>query len=282
MPPPFPRAYCTLSRVTDPTAAVPGAEWNAQAYDRLANPMQSWGEIVLGRMELRGDETALDLGCGSGRLTAHLLRRLPRGRVIAIDRSANMLDAAREHLEPLFPGQTEYVQRSLELIDFDGVADLAFSNAALHWVPDHPRLFAAIFRALKPGGSLVAQCGGGPNILRVRQRAQVLMDAEPLRPSFEGWPGPWEFASEETTQLRLKAVGFTDIETNIFDVPVVQTTYDRCRDYLQNVILGTHLDRIPRQEWRDQFLDRLAEQFTADDPPCVFDYWRLNIKARKP
>ena len=182
--------------MTDPTAAVPGAEWNAQAYDRLANPMQSWGEIVLGRMELRGDETALDLGCGSGRLTEHLLRRLPRGRVIAIDRSANMLDAARAHLEPLFPGQTEYVQRSLELIDFDGVADLAFSNAALHWVPDHPKLFAAIFRALE-----ARRLAGRPVRRRTEHRCAFASARRcswmpsRMRPYFEGWPGPWEFAS---------------------------------------------------------------------------------------
>ncbi len=268
--------------MTEPTAPIPGAEWNAQAYDRLANPMQSWGEAILGRMDLRGDETALDLGCGSGRLTEHLLRRLPQGRVIAVDRSANMLAAAREHLEPKFAGHVEYLQRSLELIDLDGVADLAFSNAALHWVRDHPALFAAIYRALKPGGWLVAQCGGGPNILRVRQRAQVLMDAEPLRPYFEGWPGPWEFASPEVFRERLATAGFINIETSMFDVPVVQTTFDRCRDYLENVILGTHLDRIPKPELRAQFLDRLAEQFVQDDPPCVFDYWRINIRAQRP
>jgi hypothetical protein len=110
------------------------------------------------------------------------------------------------------------------------------------------------------------------------------MDAEPLRPYFEGWPGPWEFASEEVTQARLALAGFVDVETHLFDVPVVQTTYERCRDYLENVILGTHLDRIPpdRPELRAQFLDTLASQFTQDDPPCVFDYWRLNIRARRP
>jgi trans-aconitate 2-methyltransferase len=107
------------------------------------------------------------------------------------------------------------------------------------------------------------------------------MDAEPLRPYFEGWPGPWEFASAEVTQERLEAAGFVDVETHVFDVPVVLTTYDMCRDYRENVILGTHLDRIPRPEWRARFLDALAEQFSQDDPPWVFDYWRLNLKARK-
>ena len=87
--------------MTEPApAAPPGAEWNAHAYTRLSNPMQTWGEAILEQLALRGDETALDLGCGSGRLTEYLLRRLPQGRVIAVDRSANMLEAAREHLDP--------------------------------------------------------------------------------------------------------------------------------------------------------------------------------------
>src|SRR5437764_9741119 len=134
-------------------------EWNAHAYTRLSTPMQTWGETIVESLPLRGDETALDLGCGSGRLTEFLLRRLPHGRVLAIDRSANMLEAAREHLEPEFGGRVEYIQKSLDALDLREVADLAFSNAAFHWVPDHPRLFRAVFNALKPGGWLVAQCG---------------------------------------------------------------------------------------------------------------------------
>jgi trans-aconitate methyltransferase len=81
--------------MTDPKpAAAPGAEWNARAYHRLSSPMQNWGEVLVERLSLRGDETVLDLGCGSGKLTKFLLRRLPHGRVIAIDRSANMLEAS--------------------------------------------------------------------------------------------------------------------------------------------------------------------------------------------
>src|SRR5262249_45956634 len=109
-----------------------------------------------------------------------------------------------------------------------------------------------------------------------------LMDSEPFRPYFEGWPGPWEFASPELTRSRMDAVGFVEVDTSSFPVPVAQTTYERCRDYLQNVILGSHLERIPTAELRDRFLDAPAEQFTADDPPCVFDYWRLNLKGKKP
>src|SRR5438874_9336556 len=136
------------------THAAPGAEWNAQAYNRLNNPMQTWGEALVRGLSLRGDETALDLGCGSGRLTELLARRLPHGRVIAIDRSANMLAAAREHLQPEFGGRIQYVQASLDELGMHQVADLAFSNAAFHWIRDQARLLAGIFTALRSGGWL--------------------------------------------------------------------------------------------------------------------------------
>jgi trans-aconitate 2-methyltransferase len=257
-------------------------EWNATAYTRLSNPMQNWGETIVADLPLRGDETALDLGCGSGRLTEFLLRRLPRGRVIAVDRSANMLQAARDHLDSEFNGRVDYLLESLDQLELDRVADLAFSNAAFHWIPDHPRLFGAVFSALRPGGWLVAQCGASPNIARIRQRLRHLMHAEPFREYFEGWSGPWEFASPEVTTERLHAAGFEDVETNMFEAPVQLASRRETYDYFANVILGSHLDRIPDASLRARFVESMTEQSAADDPPFRQDYWRLNIRARRP
>ncbi|MDQ6674905.1 MAG: methyltransferase domain-containing protein [Chloroflexota bacterium] len=268
--------------MTEQAAAVPGAEWNAHAYTRLSNPMQTWGEAILERLTLRGDETALDLGCGSGRLTEYLLRRLPRGRVIAVDRSENMLQAAREHLEPEFGGRVEYVQKSLDELDMHQVAELAFSNAAFHWIKDHPRLFRAIFAALRPGGWLIAQCGAEPNIARVRARAGEIMQSAPYRTYFEGWPGPWEFATPEVTRERLLGAGFVDVETSMFEAPVQLSSAAETRDYFENVILGTHLARIGDVDQRAAFVDCMTEQSAADEPAFRQDYWRLNLRARRP
>jgi SAM-dependent methyltransferase len=258
------------------------AEWNAQAYNRLSNPMQAWGEAIVERLSLEGDEIALDLGCGSGRLTEFLVRRLPRGRVIAVDRSANMLAAARERLEPAFDGRVEYRQQSLDELELDEQVDLAFSNAAFHWVRDHPRLFRAVFQALKPGGWLVAQCGAGPNIARIRERAAPLMASEPYRPYFEAWPGPWEFAYPDVTATRLRCAGFADVETDMFEAPVQLSSLEQTRDYFVNVILGTHLARIPDPELRASFVEHLIAQSATDDPPFRQDYWRMNLRARRP
>jgi trans-aconitate 2-methyltransferase len=256
-------------------------EWDAQAYDRLGNPMQSWGEAIVASLDLRGDETALDLGCGSGRLTELLVQRLPRGRVIAVDRSANMLAQARERLEPAFGERVEYLQGSLDDLDLEGVADLAFSNAALHWVRDHPRLFGAIFRALRPGGRLVAQCGGGPNIARLRARAERLMTRPPFEPYFGDWPGPWEFADPEATRQRLEASGFVDVSTSLVAKEVVLDNAADYRDYVEHVVFGAHLERLS-EALRPAFLDALAAPGATDDPPYSMDYCRLNLAARRP
>ena len=88
-----------------PPAAMVGAvserEWDASTYQRISDPMTAWGERVLGRLELRGDESALDAGCGTGRVTRMLAERLPRGRVLAVDASAAMVEEAAARLADL-------------------------------------------------------------------------------------------------------------------------------------------------------------------------------------
>jgi trans-aconitate methyltransferase len=260
------------------------AEWNAHVYHRVSDPHQTWGARALARLHARGDEVALDCGCGTGRLTAELLERLPDGRVIAIDRSRNMLDAARDFLSPRFGDRVNFLEADLQTLTVEELGepvDLIFSTAALHWVADHPRLFRNFHGMLKPGGWLVAQCGGGPNIGRLLDRAAVLQATPRFAPWFQGWPGPWEFADDATTAARLASAGFTEIDTNIEAMPVVMENSDAFREFLTHVIFGTHLARIPDEADRIAFVEELTELAEDDDPPFELDYWRLNMRARR-
>ena len=108
-------------------------EWNATSYHRVSNPQFAWGMAVLARLVLRGDERVIDAGCGSGRLTSELLARLPRGRVVAVDRSRNMLEQARATLAP-FGSRVRFVEVALPPIPVAGWADVVFSTATFHWV----------------------------------------------------------------------------------------------------------------------------------------------------
>lgn len=258
------------------------AEWDASEYHRLANPHVGWGQRLLDHLPLRGDETVLDAGCGTGRLTSELLERLPNGHVIAVDISANMLREAEAHLRPRYGQRVSFMRADLQYLALDEPVDAIYSTAAFHWVPDHDLLWAGIYRALKPGGWLVAQCGGGPNIERVHARARDLMRQEPFAEYFDGWPGPWTFADDAETACRLQSVGFVEIETWLEPSLVELSGEDEYRDYLRTVVFGAHLDRLPDERLRERFIETLVEPAARDRPPYSLDYWRLNIVARRP
>jgi trans-aconitate 2-methyltransferase len=243
--------------------------WDGAAYDRLSTPMEEMGREVMDRLELRGDETVLDAGCGSGRLTERLIERVPRGRVIGVDVSASMIDAARTRL-----GDDADVRvGDLVGLDLGGEAvDVVFSTATFHWIADHDALFASLRRALRPGGRLVAQFGGAGNIASVHAAARQAGGDPPFRPYFEGWQGPWNFATLEDTERRLRAAGFGEARCWLSDRPVRP---DDPREYLRTINLGAHLDRLPdelRYPFVDAVLARLGERPTLD-------YVRLNIDA---
>jgi trans-aconitate 2-methyltransferase len=257
-------------------------EWNAASYHRVSVPQTSWGHKVLARLSVRGDERAIDAGCGSGRLTGALMERLPQGSTIAIDRSRNMLLTARANLRPVYGGRVAFVQVAMPDFPFANAADLVFSTATFHWIKDHPRLFAGIFQALRSNGRLHAQCGGGPNLAHAHELAERVMHAPPFGPYFADWPGPWEFADAATTADRLRAAGFADIETNLEEAPTTLASEADYREFVTTVIYHPHLDRLPSAALRHAFIDRVTALAALDDPPFTLDYWRLNINARRP
>jgi trans-aconitate 2-methyltransferase len=257
-------------------------DWNAAAYHRVSNPQIEWGLPVLARLPLAGDELVIDVGCGTGRLTERLVDRLPRGRVIAVDRSTNMIATARDYLAARYRGRVAFAQVDAAALPFAGVADAVFSTATFHWLPDHERLFASLFAALKPHGRLVAQCGGGANLQRVHERCILIMQEAELAPHFTRWTNPWEFADADTTARRLRAAGFSDIATKTYESPVRQPDAAAYREFVEHVICRPHLSYLPTQGLRDRFLERLTAQAAEDTPPFELDYWRLDIDARKP
>jgi len=257
-------------------------EWNATAYHKVSGPQVRWGRKVLSRLSVRGDERVIDAGCGTGRLTADLMERLPHGRLLAIDQSWNMLVTARANLRPQFGDRVAFAQVSLPAMPVHGWANLVFSTATFHWIPDHAALFAAIFTALRPGGRLFAQCGGGPNLRRAHELAELVMQREPFAPFFQDWPGPWNFAYAEDSHRRLAAAGFVDVVTSLEEAPTTLVDEQAYREFVTAVIYHPHLARLPEGSLRAQFLDAVTLLASREDPPFTLDYWRLNLEGRHP
>ncbi len=256
-------------------------EWNASLYHQISAPQVSWGKKVLARVKLRGDERVLDAGCGTGRLTRDLLEALPAGQVIALDVSQNMLNEARAYLEPDFGSRVEFACCDLLDLAFEREFDLIFSTASFHWVRDHDRLFRNLYRALRPGGWLIAQCGGGRNLAHLLSRVARLMESSPYAKYFAGYPFPWEFSDAETAANRLRQAGFEQVETSLEEAPTQLPSASEYEQFVESVILRSHLLQLPDAALRQQFLAELTQQAAADDPPFLLDYWRLNLQGHR-
>jgi trans-aconitate 2-methyltransferase len=245
-------------------------EWDAPSYHEVATPHQGWGAEILDRLALRGDEEVLDLGCGTGRVSAQLLERLgPQGRVVGVDGSAAMVAEATRLLGG---GRATFLRQDLLELSVEPPADAAVSSATFHWIADHDRLFARVRAALVAGAPFVAQCGGRGNIASVVAVVHDVAAREPFAASFAGWPGPWNFAGPEETVPRLERAGFAvdRVWLNASPQRPAET-----REFLRTVSLGAHLERLA-PELRDAFLDAVLEGLGPDP---VHDYVRLNIVA---
>lgn len=252
-----------------PTAANAGRDWDAASYDRISDPQFAWALEVLERLPLAGDEAVLDAGCGTGRVTALLLDRLPRGRVVGVDASAPMV----EHAQQAIGDRATIFEADLAELSLAEPVDAVFSNAVFHWIPDHARLFGCLFDVLRPGGRLVAQCGGRGNVARLTDAAATVF----ARPAFAAEPPPpeetWHFAGPEETRTRLADAGFVGVETWLEPKHVAVD-----REFMRTVTLGPHLDRIA-PERGEAFVDAVVEVLGE---PIELDYVRLNIDARRP
>jgi trans-aconitate 2-methyltransferase len=247
-------------------------EWDAGSYHRLAQPHQQWGAQILDRLPLRGDEAVLDLGCGTGQVTALLLERLgPEGRVTGIDASAAMIAEATRRLgdDP----RARFERQDLLELAVAPPADAAVSSATFHWIKDHDRLFARVRAALATGAPLVAQCGGRGNISNVVAAVRVVAARAPFSAAFADFEDPWNFAGPEETTTRLERAGFAVRRCWLEPSP---QRPQPLADFLRTVSLGAHLVALP-QELRDAFVDHVIE---AMGPEPVHDYIRLNIVAR--
>jgi ubiquinone/menaquinone biosynthesis C-methylase UbiE len=257
-------------------------EWDSSAYDRISGPQFSWGRKVLDRLSVRGDERVLDAGCGTGKLTAGLLESLPRGHVVGVDLSGNMLHTARENLEARFERRIKFVAADLQHLPFYEAFDGIFSTAAFHWIPDHDLLFQSLYRALRPGGWLVAQCGGAGNLKRFLARVAVVSQNAPYNRYLGSYRHRWTFADPPTTAKRLESVGFREIDTSLEPAPTRFENEERFSEFASKVILHRLLEHLPDDCARREFMRHVCLPAAADDPPFELDYVRLNLSARKP
>jgi trans-aconitate 2-methyltransferase len=256
-------------------------EWDASEYEAVSAPQTGWGasflDVFLRRRGLRGDEAVIDAGCGTGRVTELLLGHLPNGSVLGVDASEAMVEAARQR----FAGdpRVRIAHGDILELEVDEPVDVIFSTATFHWIKNHEPLFERLARALKPGGQLVAQCGGRGNIALTLAAIERVMDEDRFGKYFVDWEETWYFADPETTRARLEAAGFEAVETWLHEEHAEFGSVDELARFLKTVVLRPHLAVLPEAE-RDPFAAVVAERL-AERGTLLVDYVRLNMLATR-
>jgi trans-aconitate 2-methyltransferase len=235
---------------------------------------------VLERLALGGDEVVLDAGCGSGRVTAQLLARLPRGRVIAVDHSSAMLAEARTTLAS-YERQVTFLPADLLQLDtlLTEPVDIVFSTAVFHWIADHDRLFAALYNVLKkPGGTLLAQCGGAGNLAELMRAADDVVQRPPFAALLHGQDLWRHYYTPEQTRARLLTAGFHTADAWLEPSPQTFRGPGELADFARAVVLSSHVAVLP-EALKDPFVSQVVAENAERVGGYSLDYVRLNLQA---
>jgi len=248
-------------------------EWDAPTYDALPLPHEAWGAGVLDRLALPGDGDGLrvlDAGCGTGRDAAALAARHPGAALVLLDGSERMLERARER----HGDAATYVHADLTrpLPAAVGTVDVVLSVAAFHWVADHRALFSHLAAVLRPGGRLVAECGGSGNLRGMDEALAAGRQAFDLGAD----PGEWCFAGVEETRADLEHAGLCVDDVRLRPDPLRLDDPALLRRYLATVVLGGYAGPLGGR------FDDFVETVAAAMAEPVVDYVRLELEAAAP
>lgn len=246
--------------------------WNPRDYAANAGFVPALGNAALELLAPQPGEAILDLGCGDGVLTKRIAEA--GADVLGVDASEGMLAAARDL------GLT-VEQADGQALAFEARFDAVFSNAALHWMPNQRAVADGVFRALKPGGRYVGECGGFGNIAAIRTALRAVLGAHGFSPDSGG--GQTYLTAEAFTEIHGQA-GFTDIEARIIPRPTPLPT--GIRGWLKTFRAGfldeAGVPEAARARVVDEVEALLAPALRDAAGNWSADYVRLRWQARKP
>jgi trans-aconitate methyltransferase len=244
--------------------------WDAARYDEDQSFVTDYGTPLVDLLDPAPGGTVLDLGCGTGDLTASVADRIGQeGRAVGVDRAPSMVRRARDrHQSP------SLVRADLRALPIAG-ADAALSNAALHWVPaaDQDRVLDGVAAALRPGGRVVAELGGTGNVASVVAAANAARRERGHEPV-----DPWYFPSVGEYTTRLERAGFEVRLARLFDRPTELDSEDGLASWLMQFGDPLFGDLDDRGAVTSAVVDRLrADRF--DGTSWTLDYRRLRFVA---
>lgn len=236
--------------------------WNAEDYAESSKAQAGWAVELMNRIPLDGHEHLLDLGCGDGRITALLADRVHQGSVVGLDQSPEMVALAQEAYANRSPHLT-FIERDVADLDFHNEFDLIFSNACLHWAPDHQPVMDGIARALRPGGRAMLSMGGRGNAQPVRDTLSEVISRPNWSEYFQDFTFPYSFLGPNDYAPMLQNAGLSADRIELVDKDMVHTP-DDFEGWFRTTWIP-YIQRVPEPN-RPQFIAEAMEQYRTVNP----------------
>ncbi len=258
--------------------------WDPQDYHASSAPQQAWAEELIGKLGLQGAERVLDLGCGDGKVTAAIARRVPRGSVVGIDSSPEMIAFARTSFPGDQYGNLRFAVMDMRELAFDGEFDVVYSSAALHWVREQERVLAGIRRALRPSGRALLQMGGRGNAAHILAVLDHMVAEPAWREYFVNFPFPYTFPDTAEYRTLLGNTALHPRRVDIIPKEMVHRTREDCAAWIRTTWLP-YLERLP-EGLRERFIDEVIGHYIRLHPPdsdgCIrVEMRRLEVDAER-
>jgi trans-aconitate methyltransferase len=249
----------------EPSSDMKNFNWNAEEYEKYSSEQKKWAKELIEKLNLKENDSVLDLGCGDGKITAEIASRLPNGFVTGVDNSTSMINRAKSK----YPAE-KYPNLSFHLMDakaltFNNQFDIIFSNAALHWVYDHRKVLNGIYKGLKPEGRILIQMGGKGNASAAFEIIEEMTSLSKWNPYLKDFQSPYHFYSDEVYKELLPDAGFHPQRIELIKKDMMHEGKKGFEGFIRTTWLPA-TEKIP-ENIREKFISEAADLYMKKYPP---------------
>lgn len=250
-------------------------KWDAEDYKNSSSAQLEWAIELISKLELKGNERILDIGCGDGKITAQIAQKLPEGSVLGVDSSKEMISLAKETFNSNNYTNLNFLLKDAQELDFIDEFDIVFSNAALHWIKNHLSLLQRIKESLKPSGKILLQMGGKGNAKSVLEIADKMIIEKKWKKYFEGFEFPYGFYSAEEYKEWLQKVGLNAIRVQLISKDMEKNDESEMAGWIRTTWLP-YTQRVP-EKFQEDFIEELIERYLEDYPKDDKGHIHINM-----
>lgn len=255
-------------------------EFDGKKYEKASSHQKEWGTKLIAELNLKGSEKVLDLGCGEGGLSVKISKLLPQGEVVGIDASRGMIDAAL----PRAKENLRFLLMDINDLNFVEKFDVVFSNAALHWVKDHQKLFHNVCRSLRINGRLRFNFAGDGNCSNFFKVIREAMALESYSGCFLDFEWPWYMPTVDEYSALAEFSRFRSVYVWGENADRYFPDVEAMIKWIDQPSLVPFLSFIPTRKqatFRDIVINRMIEETRKEDGRCFETFRRINILAQK-